>query len=200
MLSLNGHPKGMASEAAAKPLDKSPPARRGQPVSIGYIDGLVRGLAVLWVLLMAVGVIRDQIVLLPPRPPTPAETAAARPQATANWAVVYRRLAARLPPPTPPEVGAVWATRTGQICGLVDDRESAVDNMTPFYTIDLKPVLRSDDEAQYIKFWLKCRYDHWVDLHFGTEQTGLCATRRGQSSVIGRLICAPSAPPRPKAR
>jgi hypothetical protein len=116
-------------------------------------------------------------------------TAAATPKATADWAIVYARLSARLADP-PPEVGEVWATRSGRICGFVDDRQSAVDRMTRFYTVGLQPFLQHDDEALYRRVWTGCINSRWVELHPGSEKTGFCATTRGRRSVLGRVICA----------
>jgi hypothetical protein len=88
--------------------------------------------AIVFVLLalIAVQIVLDQIALLPPKPPTPAQSAAARPWAMARWRAVYPNLAARLPADSAPlQLGKVWATRTGRLCGLVDRREEGVDNL-----------------------------------------------------------------------
>jgi hypothetical protein len=153
---------------------------------IGMIGGCV---LVGWFGLAVVQAGREMAVLMPPRPLTPAELARVRPRAEADWPVVYRRLAARLPEP-PPELGEVWAMRTGRICGFVDDRESGVDDMTRFYTTGGIPHLKDDDHREYLHAWTECLNDRAVELHAGTEQTGFCATRRGRNSFIGRhLFC-----------
>ncbi|MGC1303094.1 MAG: hypothetical protein WA840_12025 [Caulobacteraceae bacterium] len=77
----------------------------------------------------------------------------------------------------------MWATRSGRICGLVNKWDSGVDDMTPFYTINLQPVFRRENERRYVDIWLQCRFDQWVELHHGSYQTGFCATR------FGRLRC-----------
>jgi len=101
------------------------------------------------------------------------------------WRIVYARLVQRLSQqPMPLELGAVWSTRRGQICGLVNRWDSGVDNMTPFYTLNLHPVFRKEDEHRYMRVWEKCRFDQWVALHEGSYDTGMCATR------LGLRLCA----------
>jgi hypothetical protein len=92
------------------------------------------------------------------------------------------------------EFGKVWTTHTGRICGLVDHREAAVDNMTPFYTVGLVPILREDDPPRYFHEWLYCIGDYVVELHAGSQDTGFCASRHGRSTVIAPLICGPVNP------
>jgi hypothetical protein len=142
-----------------------------------------------WLTALVGGVVKDQLALWPPPPPTPEETAAATPRARADWAVVYPRLAARVGEPLP-EVGEVWATRAGRICGFVNHRQTAVDGMQRFYTVGLRPRLQHDDEAAYRRVWVGCINSRWVELHAGSEKTGFCAVARGRRSVLGRVICA----------
>lgn len=133
----------------------------------------------------------DQIALLPPRPPTPAETAAARPAAVATWREVYAKLLQRLASDRtrPPELGAVWSTRDGQVCGLVEVVSSAVPHMEPFYTVKGAPRLRSEDFLAYMNNWLVCSFDEWVSLHPGSYRTGFCATKAGSTSRLGQIKC-----------
>lgn len=140
---------------------------------------------------LLVMIVVDQIALLPPRPPTPAEVAAATPQARVSWQLVYHRLRKRLPPEqtAPPELGAVWATRNGQICGLVGKVETGVPFMEPFYTVQGSPVFKSEDQFGYMKNWLVCAFDQWVMLNPGTYKTGFCATKAGRRSVLGQRRC-----------
>ncbi len=145
-----------------------------------------------WLAALVWGVAKDQIALWQPPPPTPEETAAAAPRALADWKVAYARLSARLADP-PPEVGEVWATRSGRICGFVNDRQSAVDGMRRFYTVGAIPLLQSEED-QYRRVWTGCINSRWVELHAGSEKTGFCATRRGRRSVLGQVICAGWAP------
>ncbi len=143
--------------------------------------------------LAAAQIVWEQVKLLPPRPPTRAEVIAATPKAEADWRIVRARLARRLYRPpfdvAPMELGAVWATRSGRICGLVNDQQAGVDNMTRFYTVGLTPMLQDDDLFRFFNEWMTCLGDYWVDLHPGTEKTGLCASPRGRSTVLGRIIC-----------
>jgi hypothetical protein len=142
-----------------------------------------------WLGLNTLAIYVDQILMLPPRPPTPAEVAAATPGAESAWKGVYASLYRRLPRP-PPELGGVWMTRGGRICGLVNTREAGVDLMTPFYTLNGAVMLREDSVPLYFRTWMDCIDSHWVILHEGTQQTGLCASVHGRATVLGREICA----------
>jgi hypothetical protein len=140
--------------------------------------------------LIAVRIVLDQIALLPPKPPTKAQSAAARPWALACWHALYPKLAARLPAGSAPlEFGKVWATRTGRLCGLVNRREERVDDMVPFYTLNGRPMLQDDDVFTYFQIWPRCAFDEWVVLHPGTTYTGFCASARGRRSHFGRGKC-----------
>ena len=57
-------------------------------------------------------------------PPSPAQAARYAPLARTNWRIVHANLEARLQQSNPLELGAVWSTRTGRICGLVNGRGS----------------------------------------------------------------------------
>ena len=141
--------------------------------------------AILWLVSIVVLLVADQIRQSPPPPPTPAQIAAARPRMQAIWRRVYPRLVSRLPAeqPKPPELGAVWATRGGQVCGLVDEWHTGVDVMTQFYTIAERPMFREEDERSYVDQWSRCMDDPYVVLHNGTLATGSCA------ATAGRLAC-----------
>jgi hypothetical protein len=140
--------------------------------------------------LMALRVVLDQIALSPPRPPTMAQSSAARPWALARWRALFPKLAARLPADSAPlEFGKVWATRTGRLCGLVNRREERVDDMVPFYTLNGRPMLQHDNDFAYFSIWPKCASDEWVVLHAGTTYTGFCASARGRRSYFGRGKC-----------
>lgn len=152
-----------------------------------FVPGLVTACFVALLTMIA----GDQIALLPPRPPTPRETAAAAPTARAEWARVYPQLLSRLPPEQsrPPELGAVWATRSDQICGLVEIVGTGVPYMEPFYTVDGRPHFKSEDPWAYVNNWLGCAFDEWVPLQFGTYESGFCATRAGRGSRLGAIKC-----------
>jgi hypothetical protein len=168
---------------------RRPQRRSTAPVAPVVLNGVGMALMAVWLTALVLGMVEDQVALWPPPPPTPAQTAAAAPGARADWAVVYARLSARLTDP-PPEVGEVWASRSGRICGFVNDRESAVDGMRRFYTVGLRPLLQSDNGKLYRSVWVGCINSRWVELHAGSEKTGFCATTRGRRSVLGRVICA----------
>ena len=162
--------------------------RRDGSSRSGLITQLGEMVFLAWFVVAVVGVTLDWLAMRPTAPPTPAELKAARPRAWADWVVVYGRLYRRLPQP-PPELGEVWTVRSGRICGVVNSKEAAVHHMTRFYTVNRVPVLREDDERQYIPAWLDCLDTRWFELHAGTEQTGFCASALGRATVFGQGYC-----------
>jgi hypothetical protein len=124
----------------------------------------------------------------PPRRPTPAESAAAAPGAKTKWAAVYARLETRLGY-SPLELGAVWASRSGRICGTVRRRDAGIDFRTHFYTEGPVTYLAGDDLRRYFRTWIDCVGDHWVDLRIGSDETGFCAADRSRKSAIAALLC-----------
>jgi hypothetical protein len=169
----------------------SPPKafRRSLPSSIQEQLVLAAGLAwgaVIWGLAIC-----DVISQLPPRPPTPAEVAAGRPRAEAKWRVVRAMLVGRLDQRAPLELGAVWSTRTGVICGLVNGWGSfgGLTGMTRFIAVGDTPAFVDDApnaEAakQFNTQWVTCRFDPWIVLRGGSAETGFCATRAGQQHCV----------------
>jgi len=155
---------------------------------MGRFNRIAELLIFAWLGAALLAMAADQIALLPSPPPTPAERAAAAPGAWARWRLVYARLQRRLPQP-PPELGEVWTTRTGRICGLVNSKDTAVNAMTRFYTVGLEPKLRTDDPRQYFRLWMDCADTRWVILHEGTEQEGFCASALARASRLGRDLC-----------
>ncbi|PIB90887.1 hypothetical protein [Caulobacter sp. FWC2] len=116
-------------------------------------------------------------------PPSGPELARARPAAEAEWRIVRANLDARLKQTLPLELGAVWSTRTGQICGLVNGRGSfgGLSSMVRFYTVDQKPVFHQDVEhVVFQKAWFECRRDPYVALHAGTLEPGFCGSEAGK--------------------
>jgi hypothetical protein len=144
-----------------------------------------------WLALAVVGAAWDIAAMQPHRGPTPAERAAATPAARAQWAKVYATLYRRLPRP-PPELGPVWRTWSGRICGAVNTREAGVDFMTPFYTDAGRVWLREDDFRRYDRAWPTCLGDQWVILNPGVFDTGMCASAHVRKTVLGREICGPA--------
>ena len=56
--------------------------------------------------------------------PSAGQQARYQPLARTEWRIVRANLETRLKQTNPLELGAVWSTRTGQICGLVNGRGS----------------------------------------------------------------------------
>lgn len=118
--------------------------------------------------------------------PSAEQAARYRPLALTEWRIVRANLDARLNQTLPLELGAVWSTRAGQICGLVNGRGSfgGLTAMTRFYTVDQRPVFHRDVEhIAFQKAWFQCRRDQYVMLHAGTMEPGFC------SSAAGRRHC-----------
>jgi len=150
---------------------------------------LLAGLA--WGALIWGLAIRDVIAQLPPRPPTQAEIAAGRPKAQAKWRIVRAMLVSRLDQRAPLEFGAVWSTRTGVICGLVNGWGSfgGLTSMTRFIAEEDTPAFiedaRNDQAVMGFKAqWATCRSDPWIVLRGGSAETGFCATRIGRQRCI----------------
>ena len=115
--------------------------------------------------------------------PSTLQHARYRPLAQAEWRIVRANLEARLKQSSPLELGAVWSTRTGQICGLVNGRGSfgGLTAMTRFYTVNQHPVFHRDVEhAPFQQAWFECRRDQYVMLHAGTMEPGFCGTELGK--------------------
>lgn len=115
--------------------------------------------------------------------PSGLQAARYRPLAQAEWRIVRANLEARLNQANPLELGAVWATRRGQICGLVNGRGSfgGLTAMARFYTVDQRPVFHQDvDHVPFQRAWFECRRDQYVMLHAGTEEPGFCGTELGR--------------------
>jgi hypothetical protein len=164
----------MPIEAAAKPEH----AAGGRDWRVAVVPAA----ALAWLAMILILAVRDQLALMPPRPPTPAEAAQARPAAEAHWRLVYLEIQESQEPwqPRRPELGAVWSTRTGDICGLVDRWRTGLDYMTRFYTLGDQLHFRDDDLRLYVRSWSKCMMDPWVVLHSGSDDEGLCASAAGR--------------------
>ena len=112
----------------------------------------------------------------------------ARPQVARQWPHVRQILAARLrQQPDPLEFGAVWATHSGMICGLVNGRHSfsGLAGMTPFAVDGGRAVFALDQTAvSFAPFWRDCMTDQWIQIREGSMQAGGCATRLGQARCV----------------
>ncbi|MDB5456413.1 MAG: hypothetical protein JWP92_1998 [Caulobacter sp.] len=153
-------------------------ALRLRLISFGFVGLMVAGVAVL---------VADLSRVEKEAGPLPeisaAATAAARPGMEARWIAVQARLVARLKQANPPELGAVWATRTGRICGLVNGFGSfgGLSGMVRFYTVEGAPVFGEDGRPDFKEVWAQCDRDRWIVLHAGSDQTGFCPTKLGQA-------------------
>jgi hypothetical protein len=115
--------------------------------------------------------------------PTNAQLAAAKAPAHATWNLVRANLATRLHQTNSLDLGAVWSTRRGQICGLVNGRGSfgGLTGMVRFYSVQHTPVFHQDVEhLQFQQAWFQCQRDRWVQLHAGAEEPGFCGTELGK--------------------
>ena len=157
-----------------------------------WVIAVTPTIAILWLASIVGLMTQEQLATLPPRPPTKAEVAASTPAARAHWARTYARLQRRLDAwqPRPPELGAVWSTRTGQICGLVDQWHTGLDYMTRFYTLGDRILFKDDDLRLYMREWSRCVVDPWVVLHPGSLDEGLCQSRTGRR--IWAALCRKS--------
>lgn len=116
-------------------------------------------------------------------PPSAEQLARYRPLAQAQWRIVHANLETRLDQASPLELGAVWATRKGQICGIVNGRGSfgGLSSMVRFYTVDQRPVFHQDvDHIPFQHAWFQCRRDPYVMLHAGTTEPGFCGSELGR--------------------
>ena len=107
----------------------------------------------------------------------------ARPPAQARWTRIEPQVIQRLAQAAPPEFGAVWMTRQGLICGVVNGKFSfgGKTGMTPFYAgADNRPVFFYDlDKLAFAKTWRDCQASDWLTLKAGSKMTGYCATQDG---------------------
>jgi hypothetical protein len=117
------------------------------------------------------------------------DTALGRAAVEENWKSVEPRLARRLKLKRL-ELGAVWATRTGKICGLVNGWGGfgGLVGMTRFYTDDQGFGFSVNPPADFYAHWDQCEADHWLILHPGSEEQGFCGTRLGRKRcwVVGQ--------------
>jgi hypothetical protein len=111
-----------------------------------------------------------------------------RPQMMHSWVHARQVLVARLKQqPEPLEFGAVWATHSGMICGLVNGRHSfsGLAGMTPFAVEGDQAVFALDQTAlNFAPYWRDCMTDRWIKIVDGSMEAGGCATRLGQRRCI----------------
>jgi hypothetical protein len=112
---------------------------------------------------------------------------AVRPSVLQSWPPARAVLDARLHQGAPLEFGAVWATHSGMICGLVNGKGSfsGLAGMTPFAIEDDRPVFALDQSAlAFAPYWRDCVSDQWITILQGSMQAGGCATRLGQARCV----------------
>jgi len=101
-------------------------------------------------------------------------------QARARFVGVRAAVTKRLAQPHPIEFGAVWATHSGRICGLVNGEGSfsGLTGMTPFYAdgAAVKFALDSNPD-DFEGGWLACGQDIWVVILPGSTEEGICGTK-----------------------
>ncbi len=111
----------------------------------------------------------------------------ARPHAAESWRRARQVLTVRLHQEDPLEFGAVWATHSGLICGLVNGRHSfsGLAGMTPFAVDGPRAAFALDQTAlAFAPYWRECMTDQWIRLLDGSMQAGGCATRLGQARCV----------------
>ena len=108
-------------------------------------------------------------------------TAISRDAVREDWPGVQQRLAGTLRQ-SRLELGAVWATRTGRVCGLVHGWGSfgGLVGMTRFYSVGNSFAFSINPPSDFYPNWRQCESDQWLVLNRGSEEPGFCATRLGQ--------------------
>lgn len=107
------------------------------------------------------------------------------PQARAHWRVVKAEVARRVVNGQYPlELGAVWQTHRGRVCGLVNGGSAfgGLTGMMPFYqdASGLHFKIETDQQT-FADGWRDCNDDLWFELEQGSYEVGYCATKRGAS-------------------
>jgi hypothetical protein len=112
---------------------------------------------------------------------------AVRPKVLESWPHARAVLEARLHQGAPLELGAVWATHSGVICGLVNGKGSfsGLAGMTPFAVEGDHAVFALDQSALvFAPYWRDCTTDQWITILDGSMQAGGCATKLGQARCV----------------
>ena len=108
-------------------------------------------------------------------------------EAAQTWKPARLAVADRLKQHEPLEFGAVWATHSGLICGLVNGWGSfgGLTGMTPFAVERNRAIFPFDVGAMaFAPYWRACIKDQWITVLDGSMQTGYCATKRGQLRCV----------------
>lgn len=113
----------------------------------------------------------------------------ARPLVAEHWKTARRAVAGRLKQPEPLEFGAVWATHTDLVCGVVNGWGSfgGLTGMTPFVVDQNRAIFALDvTPVQFAPYWRACITDQWITIQEGSLEAGWCATRRGRERCVTR--------------
>ena len=111
-----------------------------------------------------------------------------RPSIAGRWDRARQVLSVRLhQQPDPLEFGAVWATHSGMIRGMVNGRGSfgGLAGMTPFAVEGDRAIFALDYTAlSFAPYWRDCMTDQWIKVLDGSMQAGGCATALGQQRCV----------------
>jgi hypothetical protein len=116
--------------------------------------------------------------------------------ARVRFAPVRDTMLQRLAQGRPMELGQVWITHTGRICGLVNGEGAFAghpgmtpfysdgntpyfsDGLTPFHTDGAEVHFALDSQTdQFEGQWIACNQDGWAVLSPGSAGEGPCATK-----------------------
>ncbi|HEY5410418.1 MAG TPA: hypothetical protein VIJ94_06800 [Caulobacteraceae bacterium] len=162
------------NSAVGAPGQRARPRRRRSPSEV--IGLLFVGSLVVMGAVLAGGGVYDQI-----------QRRLVRPAVMRTWVHARQVLARRLKQPVPLELGAVWTTHSGMICGQVNGRGSfgGLTGMTPFAVEGERAVFALDQTAvAFAPYWRDCMTDQWITLQAGSMQAGGCATKLGQARCL----------------
>jgi hypothetical protein len=165
---------------------------RRKAAAARLFDLMVMALIGFGAALTVVYVVQYELKVEPKRPAHGAGLAKARVMARVRWAMVEPRLIARLQQPHALELGRVWTTREGRVCGLVHGWGSfgGLTGMTRFYTVGDQPVFKQDGGEDFDYQWWQCKRDHYVIIREGSEETGFCPTKLGQKRCYTVVVGA----------
>ena len=110
----------------------------------------------------------------------PQARVAAERGAKVRFPLIHAAIVKRLAQPHPIELGAVWATHSGRICGLVNGEGSfsGLTGMTPFYADGTRVTFALDSNPDVFDGrWMDCSQDKWIMIVDGTTVEGICGVK-----------------------
>ena len=174
---LPGDPALSGPALAATYGSPGPNRRRRRRTVADHLGALFVGAVTLAAVLFAAAGVYDRI-----------HREMVRPAIAGRWDHARKTLSGRLhQQPDPLEFGAVWATHSGMICGLVNGRGSfgGLAGMTPFAVDGDRAVFALDHTAlSFAPYWRDCMTDQWIKVLDGSMRAGGCATRLGQQRCV----------------